>query len=234
MKRAIQISIPKPCHEDWNTMNPVEKGRHCTVCTKNVIDFTDFSNEQLIKHLDKEKNLCGRFKKSQLNTEVSIERKDKYNLYSYLASVLFTFLTFGSHSAKAQGKPKIEQTTKKFVSLGITNKKIKKPQKITGIIGDTAEGLPGVNIVIKNTSIGTATDFDGNFSLEAKIGDTLVMSYIGYKTQEIIVTQNTINISLEMEEDLQGEIIVLGGAFSTRKKPRRLFYKNPFLYRRWY
>ena len=61
---------------------------------------------------------------------------------------------------------------------------------VTGSVSDseTNEPLPGVNVVVKNTTKGTNTDFDGNFSIEGvSSGDVLVFSYIGYKSQEISV-----------------------------------------------
>ena len=48
--------------------------------------------------------------------------------------------------------------------------------------------LPGVNILIKGTNDGTATDFDGNYSIEASQGDVLVFSFVGFANQEITVT----------------------------------------------
>ena len=61
---------------------------------------------------------------------------------------------------------------------------------VTGSVSDseTNEPLPGVNVVVKNTTKGTNTDFDGNFSIEdVSSGDVLVFSYLGYKSQEISV-----------------------------------------------
>ena len=235
MKKAIQISIQNPCPENWSKMKPVNKGRYCAVCSKNVIDFTQYSNEQLIKHLEKERNICGRFKSHQLNKKITLERKDKNSFSGYAASLFFTFLTFGNHSARAQEKPKIEQTDKKFVSLEISNQKNNQKNKImnvSGVIKDDSEPLPGVTIVIKGTNKGTITDFDGNFSLEATIGDVLQVSFIGYITQEVIVKENNPEITLELDVDIQGEIIV-GGAY-TANNPKRLFYKNPFRYKRRY
>ncbi len=53
MKKAIHISIPKPCHEDWVKMNPTKKGRHCASCEKQVTDYTQKTDEQLVKLLSK-------------------------------------------------------------------------------------------------------------------------------------------------------------------------------------
>ncbi|WGU71197.1 carboxypeptidase-like regulatory domain-containing protein [Capnocytophaga canimorsus] len=76
------------------------------------------------------------------------------------------------------------------------------------------QGVPiiGVNVVIKGTSKGVSTDFEGNFVLSAKEGNVLVFSAIGYKTQEKKVMKNGAFISVVMEEDLMeiGEVVVTG------------------------
>ena len=55
---------------------------------------------------------------------------------------------------------------------------------------DSNESLPGVTLLIKGTSLGTSTDFDGNFTISSKVGDTLVVSFLGMKTQEIGILIN--------------------------------------------
>ena len=61
------IRIPKPCHEDWNAMTPNEQGRHCDSCCKTVVDFTTWSNEDILRYLTKHSaaKVCGRFTKAQ-------------------------------------------------------------------------------------------------------------------------------------------------------------------------
>lgn len=86
---------------------------------------------------------------------------------------------------------------------------------ITGTVSDD-DGLPlpGANILIKGTSTGTQSDFDGNYSITASVGQTLVFSYVGFDSQEIRVgTANTINVSLTSGAAL--ETVVLTG-YSTR------------------
>ena len=67
------ISIPKPCHENWDAMHPREQGRHCDACDKTVIDFTDKSEKEIgeyfAEHADK--RICGHFRKSQLHEKPS-------------------------------------------------------------------------------------------------------------------------------------------------------------------
>lgn len=84
---------------------------------------------------------------------------------------------------------------------------------ITGRVtdGETGETLPGVTIAIKGTTSGSITDFDGNFSLSVSDDQTLVVSYIGYKSQEIPVgSQTTINISLSADVSELSEVVIIG------------------------
>ncbi|RAJ18176.1 SusC/RagA family TonB-linked outer membrane protein [Olleya aquimaris] len=75
----------------------------------------------------------------------------------------------------------------------------------------TALPIPTVNVVVKNTTKGTATDFDGNYSIDVNNGDVLVFSYIGYLTQEVTYTgQSRIDVSLAEDAALLDEIVVIG------------------------
>lgn len=67
--RPFKLSIPKPCHEDWDKMTPNEQGRHCDHCQKTVVDFSAKSDEE-IKRFFEERNyqaVCGRFTNIQLD-----------------------------------------------------------------------------------------------------------------------------------------------------------------------
>lgn len=81
---------------------------------------------------------------------------------------------------------------------------------ITGLVSDDSGPLPGVSILIKSTTNGTETDFDGKYAIQANEGDILVFSFVGMKTQEKIVgTSNTINIVLQQDNALD-EVVVVG------------------------
>ncbi|MBV1923709.1 MAG: carboxypeptidase-like regulatory domain-containing protein, partial [Flavobacteriaceae bacterium] len=66
---------------------------------------------------------------------------------------------------------------------------------------------------IKGTRIGAQTDFDGNYSIQTKNNQTLVFSYVGFNTEEIIVSNidNQLDLKMQMTEELMGEIIMVGG-----------------------
>ena len=87
-------------------------------------------------------------------------------------------------------------------------------QEIKGrVTGEDGLPIPGVAIVVKNTQNGTISDIDGNYSLQANTGDTLVFRFIGYTTREVIVPddhQNPLNIELIESIDDLDEVIVTG------------------------
>ena len=85
------------------------------------------------------------------------------------------------------------------------------------ISSEDNEPLPGVSIIIKGTNIGTTTDLDGNYSLNATSDDTFQFSYIGFITQEInIGNQNEVNIELQPDLEQLEEVVVVG--YGTQSK----------------
>jgi len=82
---------------------------------------------------------------------------------------------------------------------------------INGDLVDDGGSLPGVSVVVKGTTRGTETDFDGKFSVRVRLGDVLVFSYIGYVSVERIVGENrNVQIKLESDESVLDEVVVLG------------------------
>ncbi len=82
---------------------------------------------------------------------------------------------------------------------------------ISGVITDGSEALPGVNIVEKGTTNGVTTDFNGNFEITVATGATLEFSYIGYKTQEMVVgDEATMNIAMQEDAQALDEVVVQG------------------------
>ncbi|WP_422080900.1 SusC/RagA family TonB-linked outer membrane protein [Ulvibacterium sp.] len=90
-------------------------------------------------------------------------------------------------------------------------------QTITGTVSDEQGPIPGANILIQGTTRGTQSDFDGNYSIEASPDDVLIISYIGYATQNIVVGDQTIiNVSLQTDQEQLDEVVVIG--YGTVKK----------------
>lgn len=88
----------------------------------------------------------------------------------------------------------------------------------TGVVKDGMEAIIGASVLVKGTTNGGITDLDGNFSLQnVKVGSTLVISYVGYLTQEVVWRGQPLNVTLK-EDDTKtlGEVVVV--AFGTQKK----------------
>jgi TonB-dependent SusC/RagA subfamily outer membrane receptor len=85
---------------------------------------------------------------------------------------------------------------------------------ITGTVTSVEDGLPlpGVNVIVRGTTRGVQTDFDGMYSIQASTGETLVFSYVGLKSTEVVVGSiNTINISLDLDNTLDEVVVVAYG-----------------------
>jgi TonB-linked SusC/RagA family outer membrane protein len=84
--------------------------------------------------------------------------------------------------------------------------------------GDTPNGIPGVNIIVKGSQIGTVTDVNGAYALEVpESGAVLVFSYVGYLSQEIVTgTRGTIDVALKADAKSLNEVVVVG--YGTQKK----------------
>ena len=87
-----------------------------------------------------------------------------------------------------------------------------------GLVKDaTGESVIGASVVVKGTTNGTITDFDGNFSLDGiKKGDVIVISYVGYQTQEIKWNGSPLNVILKEDSKPLSEVVVVG--YGTQKK----------------
>jgi hypothetical protein len=77
MSKKLQITIPTPCHENWDNMTNVQQGKFCGSCQKNVVDFSDMSDRQVAEFFKKPStgSVCGRFMTDQLERDIEIPRK---------------------------------------------------------------------------------------------------------------------------------------------------------------
>lgn len=83
---------------------------------------------------------------------------------------------------------------------------------------DSNDPLPGATVFVKGTSNGTTTNFDGNFEINALVGDTLVISYLSMKTQELVVLSSPLSIRMEPDVNQLEEVSVSVGYFDVNKK----------------
>ena len=96
------ISIPKPCHEQWQQMAVAGNGRYCDHCCKTVVDFSVMSNEEVIAHLTNRDKVCGRFAPFQLsaiNNQLAIERTSSFK-GRFMMAFLGGLMAFTNSKAK--------------------------------------------------------------------------------------------------------------------------------------
>lgn len=111
---------------------------------------------------------------------------------------------------KSNSKP----TSSKSVDVMVAQQTV----QLTGTVVDATSGEPviGANVLVKGTTNGTSTDFDGHFSMEAPAGATLVVSYIGYLPLETKATTGKMTIRIKEDTQKLDEVVVVG--YSTQKK----------------
>jgi hypothetical protein len=101
MKNSFIITVPEPCHEDWNQMRPEDRGRFCSSCCKTVVDFSQMSDTGIAEYLAQSSTgkLCGRFKQTQLSRPLTVTvtlDELPHNMSITHRFVLALFLVFGS------------------------------------------------------------------------------------------------------------------------------------------
>lgn len=221
MQKKIQLAIPKPCHEKWNSFTPTAQGGFCGSCQKEVIDFTKWSEERLKAHFKNPSNAsCGRFREHQL--KVYTVEPNRAFMSKWLSVGITTLALIASREASAQTpKPKaeVEQIQPDF-KIG---KMVYVQQNATVIVSgmitvEEGSTMPGVNVTCKRTSESTVTDEFGKYKLTIKSPsslETLVIDFIGMNMVEVVVDENQMvnPVDVVMVFDtsvLSGEIVVGG------------------------
>lgn len=114
MSKKLQLSIPTPCHENWDNMTPVQQGKFCGSCQKQVVDFSNMSDRQVAEFFKKPStgSVCGRFMSDQLERDIEIPRKRIPWLKYFFQFALPAFLVSLKASAeKTQGLIKMKTVT---------------------------------------------------------------------------------------------------------------------------
>lgn len=218
MKNQFNLNIKTPCQENFNQFASTPNGGFCDACEKEVIDFTKMNTEEINTYfsLKGTQNTCGRFKSNQLDTFGQAPQQN--NFKNIAAGIGIACLSlFSITTAFAQGelntKTSISQQQDTFV--------------VKGNVSDNLEPIPGVNVVLEGSEIGTTTDFDGNFKFpqELKKGDVLIFSYVGMESKKIIIENQesvsdiALNINMELETvHIMGKVAVKGVYKSNKSK----------------
>lgn len=224
MRNQIKIEVKSPCKENFNDFTPTKKGGFCQTCDKEVIDFTRMNTDEIIEFFrtNQSKNTCGRFKSKHLNSTLSGNLKAKKGILKRLSFTLIAMFSLSKIEAQVTQKLNMFSSSSNSKMLASINENT---IYVQGNVNDGELPLPGVNVLLADTLIGTTTDFDGNFTFPKKLkkGDILVFSYFGMNSKKIEVTKesNELNISLDINLELD-EVIIVGkvatkGVYKSKK-----------------
>lgn len=241
MKKVIKINIDTPCSENWNnfpkTVSDFTLTGHCASCSKNVIDFTSWSDERIKEYFEQRPtNVCGRLKNSQMK-EYVIQPDTKPRSHRVLTVLLSVWLLLFARNADAQ-TISIEPPEREvlFPSRPVT---IIAPQDAEHIIRgsvwfseDNSPGI-GVNVMQKGTDNGTVTDENGSFILpllNPGSSETLVFSFIGFQCKEVSIAKQDYEREVK---DVSMEMTFTGGISYSTISPRRWWWSLKGLFRRY-
>ena len=213
--KKIQLSIPEPCHENWDAMSPTQQGRYCNACAKEVIDFSNMSDSDVLNYFSKKKSdiVCGRAYPDQLDRDIiALPKKKWYRQWNYAA--MFLLLLTRPDKAKAQGKIKTK--------VAGTQQTILKRPKAVGMMLPSSDFVSGTvknskgrpiafaSIKVLHSITGTKTDEYGNFFLKTDSSENAIeISSIGYNATQITM-HNTENkeVVLQEKEEVLKEVVV--------------------------
>ncbi len=136
--RSFAIRINEPCHENWDAMTPNEKGKFCGACAKTVVDFTNYSTDEIIGYFKKDKgNTCGRFTHTQLQQTYIPKNVYRGYFIKPLAAIMLPLVLLTSCNNEGVGKGAINKT-----SVVSTHKNVISPRPNFNVEADTLQQLP--------------------------------------------------------------------------------------------
>ncbi len=230
--QKIQLSIPEPCHENWQDMTPNDQGRFCNSCAKTVVDFSMMTDTEVLNYfsgLTNEK-ICGRTLPTQLNRAITMPREPKKRLFWYWNYIMMFFMFFSkSNHIKAQTKGEVvtvpikKPTCNVMMGTMVAPKQVKQNHVISGKVTST-EGNPVsfATIRVISSQISVIADANGVYSINASVGDELQILSTNFVSKRIAINNNSSTVNVQLERVYAGglTVIVVGGAIVTSNKDK--------------
>jgi len=240
----MKLSIPKPCHENWNEMTPTEKGRFCGSCQKEVTDFTNMTKIEIKEFFMNKasESACGRFENRQIEAFNRPEIKPKRinsKPWWIAAATFFLFAKQNYSQTLSQSKHKQIQTdsTKKKAPVAMEAPKpnnmdpgddvfdtdalsIDSTFKVSGIVlNEHGDSMSFATVLLEGTAIGAMTDTNGRFTFHIPknhIGMiNIKVTYLGYSSLDTTFLNFRKNLDVGVLKFTERQVYTLGGAVFT-------------------
>ena len=173
--KNIKIHIPEPCHEDWNTMLPSQKGKFCLSCKKEVTDFTKYSTEEIIHYFEKNlhKKICGRFVSDQLAKTYTIKIAADYQ-WTFQKLFLFSFFIVFGFIHTAQSKDTMDSS---LVKIQLADTLI----EVDSCLDDSILNQLAIDTLAIDTMAKDSLQLDSTINIETNLfeGYKLVVTEVG-------------------------------------------------------
>jgi hypothetical protein len=217
--KKISLTVSKPCSENWNNFTSTTHGGYCLSCNKEVIDFTKMPDDEILNYFaSKPANACGRFRPHQLKSYASTRTTNIHPGIGLVRAGLVSLILLLLNKPASAQTPNQKQNVEIIDQTSAVSKSLAKEELITirGVVVSEEDDspLPGVNIVLKGTAVGTVTDSEGRFEFpqKLKLDDVLIFSFIGLQTKEYTVQKLEKEKSevklIMMLMDIMGEVAV--------------------------
>lgn len=172
MKRQqpVYLSVPEPCHENWEEMLPEENGRFCLHCSKTVIDFSAYTDEQLLTYfnLNTSRNICGMFSTEQTEREILPlpQRRFQWASRIFAGIALYFSGLIGNFSFSLSGNNKNRPNWYYAQPFAPNEEKPTQGNNLNGYVYDH-QGLPvaGATVQCVNNNSNCLTDEKGYFNI---------------------------------------------------------------------
>jgi hypothetical protein len=249
----LKISVPKPCAESWAAMKPETNGRFCDSCATTVIDFSQFSDKELLEYFaNRSGKMCGRFSNSQLNRNIfNLEPRQSFFTRLVAAAALFLGISSQLQAQNIYTHP-VPSSYNGTEEKPANQKTVTKtPEKVSGdslvisgsvIDAETKEPLPFGIVIIEGTKLNATTDINGYYRIaisdSIKANEFVVsFRYVGYLHSQLVVKREELlvgkNIGIEatmidrsMLQSTIGVIVYKPKPWQFRYLARTLWWKT--------
>jgi hypothetical protein len=228
-------------------MTPVQGGRHCDVCEKCIVDFTQSSDKEIWKAYQKEGKICGQFRADQLNRLIATPREKRVPMGIAVALALTTSTPSAAQESNSQTTVCTPKENKTEASISISSVDTTKPHFKGYVYSlETNEPIPFTTVLLYSKGdivYSTLVDFDGHYAIPHSLFDStsvdqLCITMIGYEDQiwhfdsplhSLTEFENVVSMKTSMEVGLVEATL---GIVVVRKAPwyKRLWWriKRPF------